>query len=387
MKYPLASTSWDEAEYQAIAQVVERGRFTMGEKVQEFERDLAEYFGSRYCIMVNSGSSANLLVVAALFYTKSPLQAGDEVIVPAVSWSTTFFPLSQYGLHLKFVDIDVDTLNYDLEQLASAITSRTRAIVVVNLLGNPNDFERVQALIGDRSIVLLEDNCEAMGARYKGRYTGTIGRMGTLSSFFSHHISTMEGGAVLTDDEELYHVMLCVRAHGWTRNLPESNHVCAKSVDPFYESFRFVLPGYNLRPLEMSGAIGIQQLKKLPLFIEERRRNAARFVEMFAHHPKLRIQREIGESSWFGFSFVLRPECERSRAEIVGHLSAHGIECRPVVTGNFTRNDAIRYVPHEVHGELRNADQIHDRGFFVGNHHYDLSQELEYLAKTLQEIL
>ena len=277
--FPLATTSWGPEEYAAMQEVIASGMFTMGAKVQQFERDFAAYTGSRHCVMVNSGSSANLLMVAALCYTKNDalrLKRGDEVIVPAVSWSTTYYPLHQYGLKLKFVDIDLHALNYDLAQLEQAIGPRTRAIMAVNLLGNPNDFARIQALTEGRGIVLMEDNCESMGATFQGRHAGTFGVMGTYSSFFSHHISTMEGGLVVTDDEELYHVMLSLRAHGWTRNLPKENHVCGtKSDDPFEESFRFVLPGYNFRPLEMEGAIGVQQAKKLPHMIAERRKNGA----------------------------------------------------------------------------------------------------------------
>ena len=229
--------------------------------------------------MVSSGSAANLIATATLFYTKSPmLKRGDEVIVPAVSWSTTYFPLQQYGLKLKFVDIDLDTLNYDLDALESAITSNTKMIMVVNLLGNPNDFDVINNLIKDKDIFIFEDNCESMGAEYKGKKTGTFGIVGTFSTFFSHHMSTMEGGFVTTDDEELYHILLSMRAHGWTRNLPQQNHISNKSNDWFKESFNFVLPGYNVRPVEMSGAIGIEQLKKLPLFLKQRRKNAKLFV-------------------------------------------------------------------------------------------------------------
>ncbi len=227
-KFPLATSSWGDEEYAAMQAVIASGHFTMGEKVAAFERDFARFTGSKHCVMVNSGSSANLLMIAALCYTKNDkllLKRGDEVIVPAVSWPTTYYPLHQYGLKLKFVDIDPETLNYDLQALASAIGPRTRAIMVVNLLGNPNDFDAIRNMIAGRDIVLMEDNCESMGATFGGKQTGTFGVVGSFSSFFSHHISTMEGGMVVTDDEELYHLMLSLRAHGWTRNLPKHNHV------------------------------------------------------------------------------------------------------------------------------------------------------------------
>ena len=278
-KFPLACSSWDQKEINAMHQVIESGMFTMGQNVNNFEKKFAKFVNSKFCIMVNSGSSANLLMVASLFYRKfSPLKRGDEVIVPAVSWGTSYYPLYQYGLKLRFVDIDLNTLNFDLEQLERTITKKTKLILCVNLLGNPNNFSRINEIIGDKKIIILEDNCESMGATFKGKQTGTFGLMGSFSTFFSHHMSTMEGGHIVTDDEEIYHILLSLRAHGWTRNLPKFNHVCGtKSEDSFEESFRFVLPGYNVRPLELEAAIGIEQLKKLPGFITERRRNGLEF--------------------------------------------------------------------------------------------------------------
>jgi CDP-6-deoxy-D-xylo-4-hexulose-3-dehydrase len=384
IKYPLATATWDKAEYDAIQRVIDSGIFTMGAHVAEFEKRFASYVGSRYAVMVNSGSSANLLMIAALFYTRNPamkLQRGDEVIVPAVSWSTTYYPLYQYGLKIRFVDIDLETLNYDLDALAEAVTDRTRAIMVVNLLGNPNDFVRIGEIIADKNIRLIEDNCESMGAEFNGRKTGTFGLMGSFSSFFSHHISTMEGGLVVTDDEELYHILLSIRAHGWTRNLPKFNHVCGeKSDDPFEESFRFVLPGYNVRPLEMSGAIGIEQTAKLPAMVFARRQNARLLQEKMSGHPYLMIQKEIGQSSWFGFSLVLRPGAGVSRAELVGRLANAGFECRPIVAGNFAKNEVVRFFDSEVSGTLHNAEHIDRAGLFIGNHHYPIEEAILELA-------
>jgi len=384
-KFPLATATWDEAEHEAMQEVIRSGMYTMGKKVAEFESRFAAYNGSRHCVMVNSGSSANLLMVAALFFTRNPalkLQQGDEVIVPAVSWPTTYYPLQQYGLRIKFVDVDLHTLNYDLSQLRSAITDRTRAIMAVNLLGNPNDFEALKQMIGDRPILLLEDNCESLGAEFAGRKAGTFGVMGSYSSFFSHHISTMEGGMIVTDDEELHHILLCLRAHGWTRNLPKENRVTGtKSDDPFEESFRFVLPGYNVRPLELEGAIGIQQMDKLARMIAERRENGRRLQDAMGNHPTLMIQREIGASSWFGFSLVIRPGCDLTRKQLVQRLSEAGFECRPVVAGNFAKNEVVRFFDAEVHGALSNAEHIDHSGLFVGNHHYPIPEAIAELSR------
>lgn len=382
--YSLASSTWDEKELNAINEVIKSDIFTMGKKVAQFEQDFAKFVGSKYAVMTSSGSTANLIATAALFYTKNnKLQRGDEVIVPAVSWSTTYYPLHQYGLKLKFVDVDLETLNYDLEALKDAISDKTKMIMCVNLLGNPNDFDAIKAIIGDKNIILLEDNCESMGAEYKGKQAGTFGIMGTFSTFYSHHMATMEGGFVVTDNEEFYHILLCLRAHGWTRNLPKDNLVAPKSDDWFSESFRFVLPGYNVRPVEMSGAIGIEQLKKLPNFLKHRRENAKLFSKYFANHPDFIMQKEIGSSSWFGFSLIIRPESKLKRADIIKLLEANNIEYRPIATGDFTQNEVIKYFDYEIHGELKNAKYLQENGFFVGNHQVDISQQIELFNKVV----
>ncbi|WP_128658892.1 DegT/DnrJ/EryC1/StrS family aminotransferase [Paenibacillus sp. 598K] len=388
MKYALASSTWDHRELEAMQTVIQSGRFTMGAKVEQFEQAFANYTGSRYAVMVNSGSSANLLMIAALFYSKAhSIRAGDEVIVPAVSWATTYYPLYQYGLKLKFVDIDPCTLNYDLNALSKAISDRTRLLMAVNLLGNPNDFSNIQELIESKNIILIEDNCESLGALWDGRQTGTFGLMGSYSSFFSHHISTIEGGLVVTDDEELYHLLLSLRAHGWTRNLPSDNRVCgAKSDDPFEESFRFVLPGYNVRPGELNGALGLEQLQKLPDMISTRRKNALRYQSLFADHPWFDVQRELGESSWFGFALILKPTAPFTRKQVTDLLQSRDIECRPIVAGNFAKNEVLQYFDYEIHGSLKHAQRIDRHGLFVGNHHYELDNELHYLKDTLEEL-
>lgn len=386
MEYKLATTSWGKEEIDAIHKVIESDMYSMGPQVESFEKEFSKFFGSKFSVMCSSGSTANLLMIASLFFKKeNPLKRGDEVLVPAVSWSTTYFPLQQYGLHVKFVDIDSRTLNFDLDQLAEAVSDKTKVILAVNLLGNPNDFDTIRNIIKNKEIILLEDNCESMGAKFKGRYTGTFGIMGTYSSFFSHHISTMEGGMITTDDEELYHILLSMRAHGWTRNLPKINHVSNKSDFWFEESFRFVLPGYNVRPLEMSGAIGIEQLKKLPSFIKNRRQNAKVFQEVFQSDQRFLIQKEIGKSSWFGFSLIIQDQNLKIE-DTIHLLSSNNIDSRPIVTGDFTKNSVLKYFDYSVHGDLSNAKNLDKRGFFLGNSHENLSESIEYVKNIFDKM-
>lgn len=386
MKYKLCDDTWDENEFSAIQDVLKSNMFSMGERVSKYEHEFAEKFGVKYALMVSSGSAANLLAVAGLVYS-GKLNRGDEVIVPAVSWSTTYFPLYQMGLKLRFVDIGKDTLNIDTDKLEAAITPETKMICLVNLLGNPNDFDKIAEICKDKNITIMEDNCESLGAEYNGKKAGTIGFVGTYSTFYSHHLCTMEGGVTVTDDEELYHYMLCIRAHGWTRNLPKGSKIYRKSENNFYESFNFIVPGFNLRPLEIEGAAGSEQLKKMDSIIAQRQANAAYFQKKISEFKDIRIQKEIGKSSWFGFAMVLEGKLRGHRDALVKYLAENKIEVRPIVAGNFTRNSVIKYLNYSISGELTASDDIHDNGFFVGNHSKDNSNEIDYLIETIRQYI
>jgi CDP-6-deoxy-D-xylo-4-hexulose-3-dehydrase len=383
--YPLANSTWGPEEHQALQDVIKSDRYTMGVKVRDYETKFATHFGKKFAVMTSSGSAANLLALSALFYHPDlDLQKGDEIIVPAVSWSTTYFPVSQLGLVLRFVDIDPATLNIDLNKLADAITPRTKAVFAVNLLGNPVEADKLRNVCTDTGILLLEDNCESMGAKYRNEHAGAFGLFGTFSSFFSHHICTMEGGMVITDDRKLYDNMLSLRAHGWVRDLPEDTHLKVDD-DPFVKQFRFVLPGYNLRPLEMEGALGIPQLAKLDGFVDARRENGAYFKSLFSNFDFLDIQSERGESSWFGFAMVLKDKMTGNRRALTEALKTAEIECRPIVTGNFLRNPVIEHLEHTVGSEITAADHIDDNGFFVGNHHYPIKPQIDRLYDVVKQ--
>jgi CDP-4-dehydro-6-deoxyglucose reductase, E1 len=382
--FPLATSTWGQEEIAAINRVVESGRFTMGEEVKLFESEFAEYIGSKYSVMFNSGSSANLALVAACLYRNNPLiRPGSTVLVPAVSWSTTFYPIHQLGLQLSFVDVDQDTLNIDVSKIEQAITPETSAIFGVNLLGNPADWESLRKIADSYNLTLIEDNCESMGASIDGVKTGNFGIGGTFSTFFSHHISTMEGGVVATSDLSLYETLLSVRAHGWTRELSENNSVFNKSGKAWEDLFRFVVPGYNLRPLEMEGAIGREQLKKLPLFIEQRIANARKLLMSRDLFDNIIFQSENGTSSWFGFSVILKGPLTGKREKLIEDLSHAGIESRPIVAGNFTRNPVMKHLRYVDLPPLPVADSIHDNGLFVGNHHYSILNEIDVLVEVL----
>ena len=386
--YTLASDSWDELEVNAINDVIKSNRYTMGSKVRQFENEFSKFFDVKYSLMLNSGSSANLLAIASLIIDEeTDLNQGDEVIVPAVSWSTTFSPISQYGLKLRFVDIDLNTLNIDENLIESAITKKTKAIFAVNLLGNSCNFKKLKDLCDKYNLLLLEDNCESLGAKYDNKFTGTIGNVGTFSFFFSHHMQTMEGGMLVTNNKKTYELANSMRAHGWIRDLPDNNSLFKKTGDNFEDSFKFITPGYSIRPLEMSGAIGSVQLRKINSFIDNRRENAKFFNELFKSNENIIIQKETGESSWFGFSIVLKNKFLGKRSEVLKKLSNANIETRPIVAGNFTKNPTIKYMDHTISGELKNAEYIDENGFFVGNDHRDLKSRILLLHDTINNIL
>ena len=386
MRFELSSSTWGKEEKKAIREVIDSDMYTMGEKVRGFEEKFARHFGMKYAVMANSGSSANLIAVAALFYKKeNPLKQGDEVIVPCISWATTFHPLQQYGLKLKFVDVDLHTLNYDIAELKKAVTSNTRMIVAVSILGNPCQFDEITKLCEENNIILFEDNCESMGARFNGRYTGTFGLVNTFSTFFSHHISTMEGGLALTNDKEIYNLLKSLRNHGWTRGQDEDSPIFEKRDDDFFEAYRFILPGYNVRPGEIHGAIGLRQLEKLENFIKTRRTNAAHFVGLFKDDKRFIIQEEVGESSWFSFTMIVNPELNVDRKKVLQKLKDANIEHRIITGGNILRHDVIKHYDYTVTKSV-NADIAHYNGFFVGNHPYDVRDKIDYLHDVLKKI-
>ncbi|MEW6557340.1 MAG: DegT/DnrJ/EryC1/StrS family aminotransferase [Elusimicrobiota bacterium] len=386
MKYELLYSTFSKEEKQAMLEVIKSDQFTMGKQVQEFEEQFAKYFGMKYCVMVNSGSSANLIAVASLFYRKeNPLKQGDEVIVPNISWSTTFYPLYQYGLKMKFVDVDLHTLNMDPNELQKTITKKTKMVVAVSILGNPCQFDEITKICRENNIILFEDNCESMGAKFNGKYTGTFGLINTFSTFFTHHISTTEGGLILTNDEKLYCLAKSLRSHGWTRGISESSGIYKKKYDDFFEAYRFILPGYNVRPMEIQGALGKIQLRKLSKYLKIRRQNAKYFKAVFGNDKRFITQKETGKSSWFCFTMIVNPESGIIREKVLEKLKKANIEYRIITGGCMLRHDVVKYFDYS-YTKSTNADIAHYNGFFVGNYPFDIRDKIDYLYKTLKKL-
>lgn len=380
MNYPLAFSTWGKEEVEAIKRVIDTDMYTMGKHVKQFEQEFAETFDSPHAVMVNSGSSANLLMLSLL---KWKYKLTGDIIVPVVGWATTYFPITQNGFKINFVDVDPDTWNIDVSKIEKAITPDTCAIMPVNLLGNSCDYNKITELCEKHDLLLIEDNCESMGAKYNNRYTGTIGLAGSFSFFFSHHIQTMEGGMVLCKNKDDADYMRSLRAHGWVRDLPADSHLYKKTGNAFDDNFIFATPGYNIRPLEMSGAIGSEQLKKWPSIMATRNKNASHFINLFTGKPWCRIQQTLGESSWFTFGMVLDGALKGRRAEVVKALDEAGIQNRPLASRNFLKQPVMRDLDYTASKDMPAADDIHNNGFFVGNGSKDITAEIDKLYQVI----
>lgn len=345
---------------------------TMGPKVKAFEREFADKHGWRHGVMVNSGSSANLLAVAAIAntLTKDSLKPGDEVIVPALSWSTTVWPLIQLGLVPVIADLDPRTLNIDPNEIERAIGPKTRGVMIVPVYGNPCAMDAIVDICRRRNLVLIEDCCEALGATYDGKPVGKFGRVATFSFYYSHHITTFEGGICVTDDDDLAETMRILRAHGWVREVEDKQRWLKQhpDIDP---KFLFVNVGYNLRATEPQGAMGSVQLKKLDRFVEMRRASAAAYKKALQRFDNLfAFQEETprGRHSWFGFSLILREGLKFGARDLMAALGRANIESRPIIAGNIARQPALQHYAHRTVGDLKHSTAVMQRGFSFGNH-------------------
>lgn len=364
---------------------------TMGEKVKELERRFIELLGYSCGVSCNSGSSANLLAVAALANVQASdhLRPGDEVIVSALSWSTTVWPLIQFGLIPVIVDIDPKTLNIDPNEVEKAIGPKTRAIMPVHVYGNPCDMDALVDICNRHSLVLIEDCCEAMGATYKGKPVGRFGRVGTFSFYFSHHITTLEGGICVTEEQELAELMRILRAHGWLREVesPQSYYQENPDID---ERFLFVNLGYNIRLNEVQGAFGISQIEKLNDFIDRRRYIADRWTSIFEPYQDIvTSQTPVDEKghSWLGYCLTLQDETRHSAAEMRANLSKAGIENRPIICGNIAKQPGLQLYEHRVEGDLQFSSHVMKNGFSIGCHQSLSDEALDYAGNIVRYIL
>lgn len=365
--YPLSMATYGVEEIVEALDSMCSFRTSMWEKTLQFEQDFAKWQGSRHAVMVNSGSSADLLLSLLLTDPVKPyLNPGDEILVPIVTWATHAWSPMMAGLNVKFVDVSPLTLNIDFADLESKITDRTKAIFIVHLMGNPVDMDRLAQLAIKHNLIILEDCCEAMGATFGSWKVGRYGVGASFSFFFSHHITTMEGGMIVTDDDEVADTLRVLRAHGWTRNSQKSEVQSPESgIDSRYQ---FVNWGLNVRPTEVQASFGIHQLAKVPLFTVRREILSQRFfayidnqVHLTTPHVHMKAR-----PSWLALPIMLNPHAPFSKQMLTEHLEQAGVETRPMVAGNLQRQPVAAVFPELFQGHFPGADVVHENGFYVG---------------------
>ena len=395
--FPLVDSSYDNEEILACIASLLSGELTMGRRVREFEQAFARYLGVPHAVMVNSGSSANLLAVSALTNPVRPrrLRRGDHVAVPAVCWSTSLWPIIQAGLTPVLVDVDPGTLNLSLPSLRAALARfPVKAVMMVHILGNSTELAGLLELVAEHELLLIEDTCESLGSRFRNGFLGTLGQFGTFSFYFSHHMTTIEGGMVVCGADTDADLLRCLRAHGWSREQSNRAEIEARhaNIDP---RFLFINAGYNVRPMEIQGAFGLAQIKRLDAMNWHRRDNTGRIRASFRAHPRWRDQLSFPRSTadldpcWFGFPFLLPATPGFDTAAFTEKLRAAGIDTRPIVSGNMALQPAVALFEVECSlGPFAGAQAVHDRGLFIGCHAKPLEQErVDWLVDTVMQAL
>lgn len=392
---PLAANTLEDEEIAAALEALIRGPMTLGKRTLAFEREFAAAQGAAHAVYVSSGSAANLLVLALLAYPdgvhpdapEPVLAPGDEVIVPAVTWSTTIWPVLQVGAIPVLADVDPQTLNLTVESVERAIGPKTKAVFAVHLLGNPAPVAALRELCDARGLTLIEDTCEALDAELEGKKAGTFGRAGTYSFYFSHHITTIEGGMVVCDSAEDADRLRALRAHGWTRHLSKARREVVEAdhseIDP---RFLFVERGFNFRNTDVHAAIGRIQLQRAPEFLARRKQIAAAWGPARDELSGLFLPMKIEPgSSHFALPLVLDPQAPVERAALIEFLESRGVATRPLVAGNLARQPAMRAAPHRAADDLPGAQLLHERAIYVGIHSYMSDTELALIPQLLNE--
>jgi len=375
---------------------------TAGRYAKEFEKKFAEFLGTEYCLLTNSGSSANLLAISALTSPKlgkQRLKPGDEVITTACGFPTTLNPMLQNNLTPVFIDVDLGTYNIQVDKIEKAISKKTKAIFIAHTLGNPANINKILKLAKKYNLWFVEDNCDALGSKYKGKYTGTFGDISTFSFYPAHQITMGEGGALVTDNILLKKIIASFR--DWGRDCwcdPGCDNTCGKRLSqqfgklPFGYDHKYVYShiGYNLKVTDMQAAIGVAQLKKLPSFIKARRKNfdeLYKFFENYQNYFLLPQPEKNSEPCWFGFPLLVKENAPFSRNDIVRYLENNKIATRMLFGGNLTKQPAYQDAKYRIFGSLKNTDLIMNNLFWIGVYPGITKEKLNYIIKILNKFL
>ncbi len=392
MKYPLLSNAFSVSDIKEGQKILKSKQITMSSRTRLFEKKFSQYIGSKYALMVNSGSSANLLALSLITnpMRKIRLKPGDEVIVPVVCWSTSLWPIIQHGLKPIFVDINLKNLNIDLDDLKKKITKKTKAILCVHVLGLSSNMFKIKQIANKNKLMIIEDTCESFGTKYKNKFLGTFGVAGMYSFYYSHQITSGEGGMITCNSKEDYDILLSLRSHGWAREKSIQNKYKKKysNLDP---RFLFINSGYNLRPTEIQAAIALNQFKRKNIFKKNRQFNRNEILKKVYAHKKfcnqisfLDVEKNI-DPSWFGLAIFIDKKYLNKKFKYLNYLEKKGIETRPIISGNFINQPAIKlYKLNKNKEKFNNAQLVENLGFFIGLHTKKINSKLaEYISTNL----
>jgi len=377
--YPLTESVLEKVDLNAAIRVIKSKKITMGKKTLEIEKYFKSNIVKKDCLMVNSGSSANLLIFQCLINPLvKKLVPGDEVLIPAICWSTSLWPIIQSGLKAKFVDIDINTLNINLKDLEKKITKKTKALMLVHALGNCADMDELLKICKKNKLILVEDACEALGSTFKNRQLGTFGDFSSFSFYYSHHITSGEGGMVCVKNKKYLDVLKSLRSHGWSKGLSNNKSISRKykNID---KNWLFINSGYNLRPTDINAAIGMEQLKRLKKILSIRKYNFLKIKTGLINNKKYKKQFSIlndqkySSVAWFGIPFLLNSPQKKYKARVMNKLNQKGIMTRPIISGNFANQPSIKLYKIKINTNLPNSDLIDKSGFFLGLHNIKIT--------------
>ena len=384
-KYLLSPNSFSNEDIIQGIEILLSKRITMSSLTKKFEHEFAKYIGAKYALMVNSGSSANLLSTFALInpLKKNKLKKGDEFLIPSLCWSTSLWPIVQAGLVPKFVDILPNTLNISIEEIKKKINKKTKAIMAVHVLGNSTNMDMLKNIVNKNKLYLIEDTCESLGSKYGNKFLGNFGNFGTYSFYYSHQITSGEGGMIICNDKNDYNIIHSLRAHGWDRGLKNNKN-----------NFNFINSGFNVRPSEISAAIGYSQFRRLNKFKKVRFENRHKIVSSLKNSKKWKNQFTFIESvkkldpSWFGLPILINKEFLSKKKKFLSYLNKNGVETRPIISGNFVNQKSIKlYNLNPAKIEFKGAQEVEDRGFFIGIHINSISdKKLSFIRDKLLKI-
>ena len=379
--YPLTQSVLKKEDLLAAIKVINSKNITMGKKTIQIENYFKKKITGINSLMVNSGSSANLLIFQCLINPLvKRLKPGDEVLIPAVCWSTSLWPIIQSGLKVKFVDVDLNTLNINIGHLKKQISKKTKALMLVHALGNCADMDQIVKICKKNKIILIEDTCEALGSKFKNKRLGTFGEFSSYSFYFSHHITSGEGGMICVKNKKYYEILKSLRSHGWSRDLKNNKNISLKhkNID---KNWIFVNSGFNLRPTDINAAIGLEQLKRLESILSIRKFNFNNIKKKLIKDKRYNNQFTIIDTdksrdiAWFGIPISLKNSNKKLKNNFIKKLNRKGIITRPIISGNFANQPSIKLYNIKNNYKLVNADTVDNKSFFIGLHNIKITNQ------------